>query len=86
MQVTSKDIDAAIKRFSNTKDGKLFLYALMTHCGYHQNLMSLDPSETQIYAAQRGVYGYFRKFIERDSLVDIEHNFEIKIDRKKDND
>ncbi len=73
-KITSKDIDTAIKRMAKSKDGKIFLHTLMLHCGYHKNLVSTDPSETQIYAAKRGVYGYFRKFIEGDSLIDIEHN------------
>ena len=80
-KITSEQIESSIKRLSNTQDGKVLLHAIMVHCKYHNNLMSSDPYETQFYAAKRGVYGWLRKFIECDSLMDIEHKF-IITDRK----
>lgn len=78
-KVSKEDLQAALKRISKTSDGKRFLFALMKESKFHN--WSSNSDDLQFLNGKRSVYGYFRQFIECDSLIDIEHGY-ILTDRK----
>lgn len=81
MKLKPKQIEEAIKRVSNTDDGRVMLFYLMTECGYNKNLVNInDPTISHFHAVKRGVYASMRNFIDNINLKKIEFDFEIEVE------
>ena len=77
-KVNKKEASEAINRVASTEDGQIFLALLEKECGFFENLISMDnPNQTQVLAAQRGIYARIRKYIRPEYLLEAEYRTEI---------
>lgn len=78
LNISKEEAKESIKRCAHTQDGKILLAILQQECGFMPNIMSLDdPNKTQVFAAKRGVWALFRKYILPEDLIDIEYRIQI---------
>ena len=83
MKITKTEVKEAINRVAGTEDGQIFLAVLCHECGFFRNLISDNPNQTQIFAAQRGVYAKLRQHIRPEHLRKAEYGIEIIEDEIK---
>ena len=81
-KISKNEVREAINRVASTEDGQIFIALLQEECGFFANLISMDnPNQTQVLAAQRGVYARIRKYIRPEYLLEAEYKIEIVLDK-----
>lgn len=80
LTITEDQLKEAMARLSRTQDGRVVLRYLMAQCGFTKPSISINETTREINIqatlydeARRNLWLSMRKFIDRDSLIEIEH-------------